>query len=142
MLNFYMHFNFYLCFFPIVFCPTLSQFKVGLSPSKKICVICYDKSSLKMIKNTFYFILKAHFELRVYKFFLDAWSYRKNGLIRRIRLILKSFHNLVIKQLKYTYFPIFHKVKRTGPWSLFNRQNISEIFFFKNHAQNESGRLV
>ena len=40
----------------------VSEFlKVGLSPSKKICVICFIESLLKMIKNAFYFILKALF---------------------------------------------------------------------------------
>ena len=34
-------------------------FKFGPSPSKKNCFICFNESSLKMIKNAFYFILKA-----------------------------------------------------------------------------------
>ena len=34
---------------------------VGLSPSKKNCVICLIESPLKMMKNVFYFILKACF---------------------------------------------------------------------------------
>ena len=33
--------------------------KVGLSPSKKICFIWFNGSSLKMMENAFYFILKA-----------------------------------------------------------------------------------
>ena len=33
--------------------------KVGLSPSKRICVICLIESPLKMLKNYFYFVLKA-----------------------------------------------------------------------------------
>ena len=32
--------------------------KVGLSPSKKNCVICFIEISLKMMNNAFYFILK------------------------------------------------------------------------------------
>ena len=42
--------------------------KVGLSPSKKICVICLIESPVKMIKNAFYFILKALFVLKIFKF--------------------------------------------------------------------------
>ena len=42
--------------------------KVGLSPSKKICVICFIESPLKMIKNAFYFILKVLFVLKMFKF--------------------------------------------------------------------------
>ena len=33
--------------------------KVGRSPSKNICVISLIESTLKMIQNAFYFILKA-----------------------------------------------------------------------------------
>ena len=33
-------------------------FKVGLSPSKKNCVVCFVESALKIMKNAFYFILK------------------------------------------------------------------------------------
>ena len=32
------------------------HFKVGLSRSKKFCVICLIESPLKMMKNAFYFI--------------------------------------------------------------------------------------
>ena len=42
--------------------------KVGLLPSKNNCVICFINSSLKMIKNAFYFILKAFFVLKIFKF--------------------------------------------------------------------------
>ena len=45
-----------------------SSFKVGLSPSKKICVICLIEIPLKMMKNAFYFILKALFVLKLFKF--------------------------------------------------------------------------
>ena len=44
------------------------DFKVGLSFSKKICFICFIESSLKMTKNAFYFILKALFVLKIFKF--------------------------------------------------------------------------
>ena len=42
-------------------------FKVELSPSKKICVTCLIESPLKMMKNAFYFILKAIFVLKIFK---------------------------------------------------------------------------
>ena len=38
--------------------------KVGLS----ICFICFYESPLKMVKNAFYFILKALFVLKIFKF--------------------------------------------------------------------------
>ena len=60
-------------------------FKVGLSPSR----MCYLlDSSLNIMKNTFYFILKALFVLKIFKF-LAFWSRRENGLIRKIRLSSK-----------------------------------------------------
>ena len=42
-------------------------FKVGLSPSKRICVICSIESPLKMMKNTFYLFLNALFVLKIFK---------------------------------------------------------------------------
>ena len=44
----------------------ITQFKVRLSPFKKICVVCLIESPLKMMKNAFYFILKAL--LKIFKF--------------------------------------------------------------------------
>ena len=44
----------------------MAVLKVGLSPSKKICVICLIESPLKMLKNAFYFILKALFVLKIF----------------------------------------------------------------------------
>ena len=44
-------------------------FKVGLSPSKKKKVfICFNGSPSKMMKNAFYFILKALFVPKIFKF--------------------------------------------------------------------------
>ena len=43
-------------------------FKVGLSPSKKQFFTCFDQFSLKLMKNAFYFILKAFFLLKISKF--------------------------------------------------------------------------
>ena len=42
-------------------------FKVGLSPSKKNCVICFFESPLKMMKNAFYFILKILLVLKIFQ---------------------------------------------------------------------------
>ena len=43
-----------------------------------------------MMKNAFYFILKALFYFQnIQDFALTFWSFRKNGLIRKIRLISK-----------------------------------------------------
>ena len=42
--------------------------KVGLSPSKKVCFICFNESPIKMMKNAFYLILKAFFLHKILKF--------------------------------------------------------------------------
>ena len=42
--------------------------KVGLSPSKKIFLFCVNDSPSKMMKNAFYFTLKALFFLKIFKF--------------------------------------------------------------------------
>ena len=65
-------------------------FKVGLSSFKKNCFICFNESPLKMMKNVFYFILKALYVLKIFKFL--------------------SF--------QYTYWPISHEKKATKSWNL------------------------
>ena len=42
--------------------------KVGLSPSKNTFFICFNDSPSKMMKNAFYFILKALFVLKIFRF--------------------------------------------------------------------------
>ena len=42
--------------------------KVGLSPLEKICVICLNESPLKLMKNVFYFVLKAFIVVKIFKF--------------------------------------------------------------------------
>ena len=42
--------------------------KAGLSLSKKLFFICVNDSSSKMIKNAFYFIVKALFVLKIFRF--------------------------------------------------------------------------
>ena len=65
-------------------------FNVGLSLSKKICDICVIGSPLKMIKNVFYFVLKALFILKIFRFLSRHIGHlEKNGLIRKIRLTSK-----------------------------------------------------
>ena len=46
----------------------VKYFKVGFSASKKVFFICFNDSPSKMKKNTFYFILKALFVLKIFNF--------------------------------------------------------------------------
>ena len=48
--------------------PIEEDIKVGLSPSKKSCIIWLIESPVKMMKNAFYIILKALFILKIPKF--------------------------------------------------------------------------
>ena len=61
---------FHSCIFTFFFIKNwyFGSFKVGLSPSKQNCVICFIESPLKIMKNAFYFILKALFILKIFKF--------------------------------------------------------------------------
>ena len=54
---------------------------------KKNCIICFIESPLKMMKNAFYFILKALFVLFFSWLF---WSCRKNGLIRKVNFKIQD----------------------------------------------------
>ena len=96
-----------------------TMIKVGFSTSKKLCFIWFNDSHLKMMKNNFYFILKAFFVLKIFTFLSWLFDDWKNDLIRRVRSISKVLrHNLVSKQLWYTYCPLFREVKTTSQWNL------------------------
>ena len=49
--------------------------KIGLSPSKKDCVVCLIESPLRMTKNVFYFVLKAFFVLKIFTFLSRRFAY-------------------------------------------------------------------
>ena len=51
--------------------------EVGLSTSKKNCVICSIENPLKMMKDAFYFILKALFIVKIFKFL--SWLFDQLG---------------------------------------------------------------
>ena len=66
----------------------LIAFKVRLSTSKKTCVICLIESPLKLMKNAFYFILKAYFVLKIYKFLSRLFGHV--GKTARLRITITS----------------------------------------------------
>ena len=57
-----------------------TELKVGLSPSKKICFICFIENPLKLTKNDFYFILKALWFSRYLNFCHDILVMLKKRL--------------------------------------------------------------
>ena len=54
---------------------TKSSIKVGLPRSKKNLFICFNDSPTKMMKNAFYFILKALFVFKAFKFLSWPFGY-------------------------------------------------------------------
>ena len=67
----------------------INSLKVGLSPCKKNLFICFNDSLSKIMKNAFYFILKALFVLKIFNFLSWLYGNVKNSLIRKIILISK-----------------------------------------------------
>ena len=59
-----------------------------ISPSKKTCFIFFNENTLKMMKNSFYFILKALFVLKKFKF----------GLYVLVMLCIKSGLKFITSQ--------------------------------------------
>ena len=86
--NFWKYLN-YLFSDQLLFLPSYRKFlsiflKVGPHPQKK-SFIYFNESPLKMIKNAFYFILRALFVLKIFKFL--SWlsgHVEKTGLIRNM----------------------------------------------------------
>ena len=83
-------------------------------PKRKL-FIWFNDSPSKLMKNSFYFILKALSVLKIFKLlswlfrqaekmaWLERWSYFRN-LCR---------HSLFNKKLQHTYCSIYHKLKAT-----------------------------
>ena len=63
----------------------LSKLKSDCHLPKKL----FYGSPSKMMKNAFYFILKAPFVLKIFKFLYCLFGHVKKGLIRKVRLIWK-----------------------------------------------------
>ena len=90
------------------------------------------------MKNTFYFVLKASFILKIFKFILvmqEKWLDYKdevNFKIYDVTTWLTSNYNTHIAQ----YIHILPKPSQVMKYIT------RGIYFFKNHAENEAGRLV
>ena len=74
---------------------------------------------------------------------IDLCSCRKNGVIRKIKLISKFVtsqpDNLVNTQLQYTYHPTSHdQTMKLGQLLEYNQRSI----FLQNNAENDAKRLV
>ena len=94
----------------------VNMLKVGLSPSKKK-IICLNYSPSKMMKYAYYFILKALFILKMFKFL--SWLFghlEKTAWFEKDKINLETYD--VNNKLQYTYCSISHKLKATRQWNL------------------------
>ena len=82
--------------------------------------ICFNESPSKMMKNAFYFILKALFVLKIFKFL--SWIFEhveKTAWLERQGQFRNSWlHSLVDKELQHTYCSKSHELKTTRQWNL------------------------
>ena len=95
------------------------QYKSGSHLQKK-CVICFTGSPLKVMK-IFYFILKALFILKIFKFLSRLFGHVETARSERQGYFQNSWrHNQVNKQLQYTYCSISHEGKQLDyeTWSI------------------------
>ena len=83
----------------------LKDIRVGLSPFKKHFFICFNDNPSKIMKNAFYFILKALFVLKIFKYM--SWIF---GHVEKTAwLEIKGWywnlwrHSLVNKELQHIY---------------------------------------
>ena len=98
--------------------------------SKRVIFIYFNENSLKVIKNAYFFILKALFVITIFNFHMGK------GLIRKLSLISKFMTFITWKTNNYyAQIPGISKVRAITK-KFGNVRNI----FFKNHAVNEFER--
>ena len=135
-------------------------FKVRPSPSQKICFICFSENPVKMMKNDFYFILKAFFFLNIFKFL--SWIFyhvEKNNLKRKRRQrksnqtikfgqsIEYNSKNIVLqlsrkKWGRKTSFRPLVSQKATFIWAIFKKNYFSRNIFLMIHSKNQKPNFI
>ena len=73
------------------------KIKVGLSATKIFFYFCFNDSSSKMIKNAFYFILKAYFVLKIFKCL--SWVFGQVALHKKWSFPLRICSHLLKKSI-------------------------------------------
>ena len=102
-----------ICGFYMITASVMIGLRVDSHLPIKLLLFTSMESPLKVMKNAFYFILKALFVLKIFKFLWwlfghvgkTAWLGRKDKFKNSWR------HNLVSKQLQYIYSLIPHKLE-------------------------------
>ena len=97
-------------------CRTITMLSQTFTFQKKVAFICFNESSLKVMKNAFYFILKPISFLRSLDFCRNFLAMHKNDLMKKLRLISKfmtSQTEQYILTVHNIYCPISQEVKAT-----------------------------
>ena len=91
---------------------SVSSLKLDSHLPKKL-VLLLQRKPFKKDEKCFLFHIKSFFRSQdIQIFVLTFWSFRKNGLIRKIRLISRLWrHSLVYKKLQHKYYPISQEVR-------------------------------
>ena len=100
------------------------ELKVGLSPSKKICVICLIESLLKMMKNAFYFILIAVFVLKVFKFLSRLFGHVVQKLTSKFMTSQPGLQTIGIHILPNISQSKSNQIMKFGQLIEYNKRNI------------------
>ena len=117
-------FLFLLYLFPVLKVHIWLYYPNNPSLPKKKSFICFNERSLQMMKNAFSLIFKFLFVLKIFKFLSSLFDHEKpfwkrTSWSERLDWFQKLWrHNLVKKQLQYTYYQISHEVKATRQWNL------------------------
>ena len=113
------------------------HFKVGLLTfHKSVCVICFFESPLKLLKNAFYFTLKALFVLKIFTFL----SWLSGHVFRKVNF---KIHDVTTWSTNI-YCPISQEVKASRQLIEFSQlieYNIRNIFVEKWYSKR-SGETI
>ena len=107
-----------------------SRVKDALSGLKQFLA---NESPLKMIKNAYYFTLKALFVLEIFTFLSSLFGHVKNALIRKTKIIWTKSQNknLIILRTKRAFkIDIFHHFKGLALKQI-------KQFFLEGEIQND-----
>ena len=100
--------------------------------------ILATESPLKIMKNAFYLILKAHFVIKIFKFLYWPFGHVKKGLIKKIRLILKCMTSRPGKQtITIHILPNISRSKgnKTMKFGQLIKHNMTNIFLGKSSTK-------
>ena len=120
--------------------------KVRFSPSKKFVLVYFNESPLKMIKNAFYFMLKALFVFEIFTFLSWLFGYVEYDLIRKLWLILKFMTSQTGQEIITIHIlPSISRSKgnQVMKFGRLKERNLTSIFFLlKNPRNNVMEKLV